>query len=137
MAESFKQLWPRTISDFLVLQFRIGLLLIIFIPLAIKIRKDWDRLPPSTIFILCVCLAPIIALIFLVNRKTLLWTSFLILFTAVGGAIGLILGFFTSDPSENERILLIASIPAGLFWWLAIRIKYRYTKGSEPVENGG
>ena len=121
-----------------MLQFRIVLSLIILIPFATEIRKDWDKIqPPGIVPVLCLCLVPIIMLIFLVNRKTLLWTTFLILFTGIGGFVGLVLGFATGDPGETERLLLIAFIPAGLFWWFAVRIKHRYTRNVESNENGG
>ena len=138
LSESNKHFWPRTIADFLVLQFRIGLTLVILIPLAINLSKDWDRLhPPGIVFILFACLAPIIALIFLINRKTLIWTTFLLVFTAIGASIGLTLGFAAGEPHDTERLLVLAAIPAGLFWWLAVRIKQHYTGTVKSTENGG
>ncbi|MEM9940939.1 MAG: hypothetical protein AAF939_05075 [Planctomycetota bacterium] len=117
-----------------MLQFRIGLTLVIVVPLIMSLSADWDRLhPPGIGLILFLCLVPVIAIIFLVDRKTLLWTTFLFLFSAVGAAIGLWIGFTGDQPYETERLLFVSSILAGLFWWFGIQMKKRFTRQSPGI----
>lgn len=126
-----KKYWPRTIWDFLALQMRIGLSLVIIVPIFLQ----RERLTPGIGLFLLVCFSPILALIFVVNRKTLMWTSSLLLFSAFGGLVGLVIAEATGSPFNTNYVgkpryqtdhILCASIVATLFWWLAVRVKRQY-----------
>ena len=112
---------------------RIGLSLVIIVP----IFSQREKLTLGIGLLLLICFAPILALIFVVNRKTLMWTLFLLLFTALGGLVGLVIAETAGSPfntyySGKTRYpgstddILCASIAATLFWWLAVKVKRRY-----------
>jgi len=140
--ELFKKYWPRTIWDFLALQMRIGLSLVIFIP--VFLQREGMTLGIGLFLLVCFC--PILALIFVVNRKTLMWTTFLLLSTALGGLVGLVIAEATGSPfntnysgsqpryPDRTDHILCASIVATLFWWLAVKVKRRY-QGSAAKPN--
>jgi len=131
MAGSPKRFWPTTIYDMFVLQFRIALTLVILLTAAVHYRLGSDE--PSFDLFLGFCYLPTILLIFAVNRKTLLWTSFLILCSAVGAVSGYILGL--AIDASNGMVIFIAAITATLAWWLAVNFKRWKIENAKLTKN--
>ena len=124
LTQPINQHWPRNIWDLLVLQLRIGISLVILTPLFSK----WSRLPPGIGILLLLCAAPLLALVFLVDRKALLGTLFILAFTVSGAIIGVLLGSVGAPAHNSDRMFLIAALLAALFWIVSIKIKNRYNR---------
>lgn len=77
---------------------------------------------------LLLCAAPLLTLVFLVDRTIFLSTLFIFVCTVSGAAIGALLGFSGSGRHNSDRMFLMAVLFAALFWFVAIKIKNRYIR---------
>jgi hypothetical protein len=132
MNEPIQSWWPRSIWDWLVLQFRIALSLSILIPLIVSI----SQFHPAVLILFCVCFGPTIALIFVVTRGKLFWTLLLISFTAIGGLIGIVLMIGGADHMNSDQKLLVVIVLTTLFWWIGLKIKWRFEGQSRALKTG-
>ena len=124
-----------SIRQLMAFQLRIALALVVVVPFVYEIRRYWDRLNPSAYaWIAITFIIPVVALIFLVNQKTLLWIVSLLLITVAGGAIGFLASYIAFPNTNSGDHLLVSAIPAIIMWIVAVRIKNRRLRPKSNAE---
>ena len=109
--------------------------MVVVVPFVYEIRRYWDRLNPSAYaWIAITFIIPVVALIFLVNQKTLLWIVSLLLITVAGGAIGFLASYIAFPNTNSGDHLLVSAIPAIIMWIVAVRIKNRRLRPKSNAE---
>ena len=132
--------WLGTFStrQLLAFQLRLALALAVIIPFVGEIQRYWDRLVPSAYtWIAITFILPVLALIFLVNQKTLLWITSLALLTVGGGGIGFFAGRFAFPNAKFDVHMSAAAISAILTWATAVRIRSRRTNRKSTTGPAG
>jgi len=79
---------------------------------------------------------PIVGVIFLTTKKTAIWIVFLGLITAVGGYIGYGLWIRNGPPYDVLAELVFTSVPAILFWSIALQVKHTATRRNNRKNRG-
>ena len=128
---------PKTrfsVAQLLIFQLRIGLSILIVVPFVREIVEHQDRILPSTYVLVAITfIIPVVAIIFLVNAKTLLSTISLILITLAGAAIGFLASFLYFPGSMPSDHNLLSAATAILFWFGLIW--YRKIKSAAKADN--